>query len=119
MGYRPTICCLEDNWEFGKFYGYVKLDGLKSIKWLIDHGKLDDDPEIVFLGGWGPEICFTADEFREFIDLYQEDINNYDWNGETKCGIKYDSAPNYKMSDYWPNFNEVCKNNSYKIIYWG
>lgn len=120
MGYRPTICCREDSWEFGKFYGYVKLDNLKSIKWLIDHNKLeeyDNDPDIAF-GTCGPEIVFTANEFREFIDLYQEDINNYDYENNIS-GINYTTEPNFKMSDWWSNFDEVYNNEYHKIIYWG
>lgn len=118
MGYRPTICCHEDNWEFGKFYGYVNLDNLKSIKWLIEHGKLeeyDDDPKLAFTAGF-PEIVFTAEEFREFIDLYQEDINGYDFS---KCRIKYATQPYFKMSDYWSSFDEVYNNKYHKVIYWG
>lgn len=119
MGYRPTICCREDNWEFGKFYGYVKLDNLKSIKWLVDHDKLkeyDNDPEIAFTCCY-PEIVFTAEEFREFIDLYQADINSYDFKKDAR--INYETQPNFKMSDYWPTFDEVYNNESHKIIYWG
>ena len=117
MGYRPTICCGEDIWEFGKFYGYVELDNLKSIKWLVDHDKLkeyDNDPEIAFT--CYPEIVFTAEEFREFIDLYQADINSYDFKD---AHINYATQPDFKMSDYWENFNDVYNNEYDKIIYWG
>lgn len=118
MGYRPTICCREDTCEFGKFYGYVKLDNLKSIKWLVDHDKLkeyDNDPEIAFTC-WDVEIVFTAEEFREFIDLYQDDINSYDFKDS---GIKYATQPNFKMSNCWPSFEEVYNSEYHKIIYWG
>ena len=78
MGYRPSIYVDGDLMiEFGKFYGYVDLDNLKSIKWLDEHGKIDEDER--FFGGDGPEINFTADEFREFWDLYIQDINEYDF----------------------------------------
>lgn len=83
MGYRPSIY-INDVFiiEFGKFYGYVDMCNLKSVKWLDEHGKIEydglNDPGDVFCGGWGPEIRFTADEFREFWDLYIQDIIDYD-----------------------------------------
>lgn len=91
MGYRPGIYVDGELMvEFGKFYGYVDHDDLKSIKWLDDHGKIDayeSEYDIVFIGGLGPRIEFTADEFREFWDLYIQDINDHDFSND---GIKYD-----------------------------
>lgn len=101
MGYRPSIY-INDVFiiEFGKFYGYVDMGNLKSIKWLKDHKKLMDenDPEnYVFCGGWGPEIKFTADEFREFWDLYIQDINEYDFSVDGY--IDYDKP--YNPEETW------------------
>lgn len=119
MGYRPTITCGKYSHEFGKFYGYVNLDNLKSINWLVEHKKLEDyadgDPEIVFTC-CNPEIDFTAEEFREFIDLYQEDINGYDFS---KWNINYATQPNFRMADYWEDFLEVYKNDNPVTIDWG
>lgn len=104
MGYRPSIYVDGEMMiEFGKFYGYVDLDNLKSIKWLEEHGKIEygglNDPVDVFWSGYGPAINFTADEFREFWDLYIQDINEYDqpydpeetwsyWNGSSGTTFK-------------------------------
>lgn len=84
----------------------------------MDHDKLkeyDNDPEIAFTCCY-PEIVFTAKEFREFIDLYQADINSYDFKD---ARINYATQPDFKMSDYWKNFNDVYNNEYHKIIYWG
>ena len=82
MGYRPSIY-INDEFviEFGKFYGYVDLSNLKSIKWLEEHGKIYEDEYNTLCNAWGEvEIKFTADEFREFWDLYIQDINEYDFS---------------------------------------
>ena len=129
MGYRPSIYI--DNkfiFEFGKFYGYVDHDDLKSIKWLNEHGKIEYDglnePGDVFFGGYGPRIEFTADEFREFWDLYIQDINEHDFSHD---GIKYDKPydPEYTW-DAWggdgqhKTFKEaVYDTDDEKVIVWG
>lgn len=85
MGYRLTISCpdLCESPELGKFYGYVKHDDLKSIKYLVDnHLVPDDDPDIFYYQEYGPDIVLTAEQFREFIDLYQEDVNNHDFSND-------------------------------------
>lgn len=114
MGYRPRIKCGKYIHEFGKFYGYVNLENLKSTKWLLDHNKLDEYGLDNFTFNIGPTIDFTADEFREFIDLYQEDINGYDFS---KYRIYYE--PNFKMSEHWSDFDEVYNNNDPVTIDWG
>ena len=103
MGYRPSIYVNGELMiEFGKFYGYVDLDNLKSIKWLDEHGKIEysglpNDPVDPFWSGDGPEIEFTADEFREFWDLYIQDINEYDFNEYSY--IAYDQP--YDPEETW------------------
>lgn len=126
MGYRPTISCLELGYcELGKFYGYVNLKNLKSVKWLIDNDKLayPEDPNFDFLGDFGPEIIFSAEEFREFITLYEKDINEYKFSFTDY--IRYEKP--YSIADDW---NSRCAkigcdfytmyNSPYnKIIEWG
>lgn len=115
MGYRPTIVCEEKEIELGKFYGYVELEGLESIKWLIEHNKINEDEVDMFnYLPFEPIIHFTAEEFRDFIDLYEKDINNYN----RQSAIKY-PVPNYKISDWYPDFLEIYDNNSPKTIEWG
>ena len=112
MGYRPTIICKDVEIELGKFYGYVKLDGLKSIEWLKNH-KPDVELEFEFNCWFGPTIEFTADEFREFMDIYEKDINDYQ-------DYDYISYPKpYKISDYYKEYEDIYNNEFDKIIEWG
>lgn len=114
MGYRPTIICGSDRFEYGKFYGYVDHEKLKSIQWLLDHNKIEDIWDD-FLGGWDPTIEFTPNEFREFITLYEQDINDYEFDD-----YLIDAYPKpFKMSDHWDKFNDIFNNNENKIIEWG
>lgn len=116
MGYRPTIICENESHEFGKFYGYIEeSEDIKSIKWLQENNKLHDST-IWYWCGSGPSISFSADEFRKFIDLYEEDINNYDFS-TIDYHINY-SKP-YKLSDSWDKFKEIYDNDKPKIIEWG
>lgn len=109
MGYRPTISapngfCI----ELGKFYGYINLDNLKSIHWLVEHNKIEaDNIDIFNWAPYGPEIEFTAEEFREFIDLFQEDVTAY-------------NRRNYQLANIYPEFKERCYNTKEpKFIAWG
>ena len=79
MGYRLTIKC-KDAGELcvGKFYGYVDGKNLKSMDYLCKkYGDLEP--------GWFNcgiiRISLTAEEFREFIDLYQKDIEHHNFEG--------------------------------------
>lgn len=117
MGYRPTIICGNESHEFGKFYGYVEERGevLKSIEWLLEHNKINV-LEIYCWSGFGPTIGFSAEEFREFIDLYEQDINNYDYS---KINYYINYPKPYKLSDSWDKFKEIYDNDKPKIIEWG
>lgn len=76
MGYRlevseekPTICG-------GKLYGYIEdkdLKKLKSYKWLKKEGYVEGGEEWDY--GFNPKIVLSAEDFREFFDLYLEDYN--------------------------------------------
>lgn len=124
MGYRPSIYVDgELIIEFGKFYGYVDhSDNLKSVMWLKNHDKIDDDEK--FFGGYGPEIKFTADEFREFWDLYIQDINEYDFSVDGY--IDYDKP--YDPEETWSYYSgssgttfkeAVYDTDDEKTIIWG
>lgn len=122
MGYRPSIYEIVDGetgasvgrfvTELGKFYGYVKLDDLSSIKWLIDHGKIDDGDQDLFGYGCGPQLHFTADEFREWLNIYEEDINNF--NFEEDSYIKYDKP--FRILDHWPELKDTLESNNDKFV---
>lgn len=118
MGYRPAIICGNESYEFGKFYGYIgKTEELKSIKWLKENNKIDDATTLFWAGFcFGPQISFSAEEFREFIDLYEQDINNYDFSNINNF-ITYPKP--YKLSDSWDKFKEIYNNDKPKIIEWG
>ena len=112
MGYRPTIICKDVEIELGKFYGYSNLDGLKSIEWLKNH-KPDIDVDIFNYAIYGPTISFTADEFRDFMDLYEKDINDYKFVNN----LSYDKP--FKLSDWNKKYKDIYDNDLDKIIEWG
>ena len=122
MGYRPTINCKELGsscyLELGKFYGYVKLENLKSIKWLIDNKFFNEeeieDPYMAFIGGYGPSYNFTAEEFREFIKLYEKDINEYDYSEVNDYPV-YEKP--YSIADHWDYFykNGIVNHTFYQM----
>ena len=115
MGYRPTIICGDKKIRLGKFYGYVDLDYLKSIKWLIEHKKIEDDTTLIFdYSNTEPTIEFTAEEFREFFDLYEEDIKDFRFD---LSYIKYPS--NYRFMEHYPELKEIYDNDEPKVIDWG
>ena len=111
MGYRASIKCEDYDIELPKFYGYVRHEDLYSMKWLIEHNKVEDSD--LFYCEWGGDIHFTADEFREFIDLYQKDINEYDYSN---VGISYKKP--YIISEHYKDFNNIYSNDKDKIMYW-
>lgn len=121
MGYRPSIYVDGELMiEFGKFYGYVDHHNLKSIIWLEDHGKIeppvvpsDGHGDDAFLGGWGPEIGFTADEFREFWDLYIQDINEYDYSVDAH--IIYDKP--YDPETTWAYYSGSSRTTFKEAVY--
>lgn len=115
MGYRPSIKCKDIEIELGKFYGYVKIEGLESIKWLIDNNKvMEEEIDMFNYLSFGPSIKFNAEEFRQFFDLYEKDINNYDFDKDFICYPK-----DFKFFDNYPGLEEIYQNNNDKVIYWG
>lgn len=129
MGYRLNCFTLRQNgnrvheFELAKFYGYVPYEGVKSLDWLYDHGKLEyydicddrDDTCDSFwsLIGFGPEIILTAEEFREFMTIYVQDINDIDW----EPGSYHYKKP-YKIQKHISNYDDVFNSNYSKVIIW-
>lgn len=113
MGYRASIICGDYDIELPKFYGYVKHSDLYSIKWLIKHNKIEDS-DLFYYSSVTDDIHFTADEFREFIDLYQKDINEYNF---LSANISYEKP--YIINEHYKGFNDIYSNDKDKIMYWG
>lgn len=117
MGYRPYIYIKEKGdssaIELYKFYGYVELDGLESIKWLSDHKKLECT-DIFNYAGFGPDIEFTASEFREWFDLYQKDVVKY-----RKSNNLGDDDTSESIFDEHPGLREIYLDARSKIVWWG
>lgn len=114
MGYRPYI---EEKGESSgielyKFYGYVNLDDLESIKWLLDHKKLED-PDIFNYAGFGPSIEFTDSEFREWFDLYRKDVVK--WRKSNNLG----NDTSESIFDDHPGLKEIYLDTRSKIVWWG
>lgn len=73
MGYRLEISEIKYKACGGKLYGYSDEKQLKSHKYLVEKGYLDGDEYFGY--GYNPSIPLRADEFKEFIKLYNEDYN--------------------------------------------
>lgn len=109
--------------ELGKFYGYVPYKGIKSLDWLYDHSKLKyydnfNDRDNTYdsfwcLIGYGPEIILTAEEFREFMTIYVQDINNLDWESWS-----YHYEKPYRIQKHVSNYDVVFNSNYSKVIKW-
>lgn len=124
MGYRADIYINGTivN-ELPKFYGYLDdglLASLPSINWLLNNGKLEEefknalgDLDCIFRGPHGPEIKFTAKEFREFMNLYISDFEKY--GREIWC--KYPKGYNLLYSK--KQLKDTYNNNADKVIEWG
>lgn len=119
MGYRPYIYIKEEGWQSGielsKFYGYVDHKECKSIDWLLDHEKVEY-PDIFYYVGLGPDIEFTAEEFREWFELYCSDIAAY---RETHNIIGQDGVPYPVSFDEYPELKDIYDDNGSKMVEWG
>lgn len=120
MGYRPTIRYMGSTTgiELGKFYGYLdkeKYKTLPSVQYLFDHYKIfnREDPSAEFMFGGEPTIIFTADEFREWFDLYVKDIN------ETDMLEPYYYETEYDPFEEFPELSDMYDNDYPKIVEWG
>lgn len=119
MGYRASVYVNKKFIsELPKFYGYGinagRYEELPSIKWLVNHEKIDaEEIDITWLGPWGPRIEFTAREFREFMTLY---ISNFEKYGRN-IWCRYPKGYNLLYSNKW--LKDVYNNNADKVMDWG
>jgi len=84
MGYRLEVSKIIDV-EFGsKLYGYVEdMNKLKSVQWLVASNNLEQE-KVNFPDWYGnPQIILTRDEFKEYIELYYQDLNEFRNNDKT------------------------------------
>jgi len=113
--------------ETYKFIGYYNIDveHLKSLQYLIKLGKLDTDygvddwGHILFSGHRSLTYPLTAEEFRKFFDLYNEDINDYQFSPQD-LGYKTYKKP--WTLDSWkdgaPALVKAYYDNDYKLLIW-
>lgn len=74
MGYRLEMSKVKYSSCGGKLFGYTENDKeLKSYQWLVKNGYIDEDEYFDY--GNNPKILLGANEFKEFINLYNEDWN--------------------------------------------
>ena len=82
MGYRLNVQQITKEPEFygTKMYGYVTdVTALKSFRWLAAHNKIDTEADRDCWDAYASmDIRMTAEEFREFIQLYVEDLYKND-----------------------------------------
>ena len=106
MGYRLEISAVKYRACGGKLYGYSDEKELKSHKYLVEKGYLDGDEYFGY--GFNPSILLRADEFKEFIKLYNEDYNeSRQLEGEDKDCIINDR-----------NIKELLENDENKLLEW-
>lgn len=76
MGYRLEISKIKYSTCGGKLYGYTDVHELKSWEWLLKNKYIDGDEYWSY--GCNPQIVLDAEEFKKFIKLYLEDLDeNY------------------------------------------
>lgn len=102
MGYRLEISEIKYKACGGKLFGYCDETRLKSYKYLLDKGYLDGDE--YFSYGFYGNIPLSAEEFKEFIELYNEDCNEI---SKTK-----DIVINSK------DIKELLENDNDKLLQW-
>lgn len=107
MGYRLSISKCKCIYYSTKLFGYVENEKLKSLQYLIDIGKLDKDVQFEY--GIDNCIVLYKDNMKEFIKLYNEDLNNFD-----VCSDKKDRFINSKeIQDILNNEEEY-----YYVLEW-
>lgn len=103
MGYRLEISkVIPSDVGGSKLYGYVEDETkLKSYKWLLNHGYIDGDE--VWTYGCNPQIVLTKHQFKEYMELYWNDLNTFrnpEWeiSEELKKLIEEDCD---KLLEWW------------------
>lgn len=76
MGYRLEMSKVKYSACGSKLYGYIDDEKkLKSHQWLLKKGYIDGDEYWDY--GCNPRIVLRPYEFKEFIELYNEDFNKF------------------------------------------
>ena len=114
MGYRMNIVDTQNpaiSYYGTKLYAYCDMSELKSYKYLDEIGIIDklvtgeesdgyfdkEDAQMLWVCGYENRFTLTAEQFREFIKLYQEDL---------QCTIDDD------------RIKQLIESNSDKELYW-
>jgi hypothetical protein len=80
MGYRLEISKVVDVNFGSKLYGYVEdkyVDKLKSLQWLVANGHISEEEKHFADWGGNPSIILRKDEFKEYMELYYQDLNEF------------------------------------------
>ena len=104
MGYRLEISEIKYSACGGKLYGYFDEENFKSRKWLLERGYIDGDEYWSY--GCNPQIVLRPDEFKEFIELYNED-----WNS-VKADVAKDAPKNN------PDIKKLLVNENDVLLEW-
>lgn len=109
MGYRLEVDRVKTEYigSGGKLYGYLskeRLMELKSYQWLLDMDFITGTQHEYWGYGYHPEILLNAQNFRRFIELYEEDY--------------YKINPEHP-SNLLAKLKRESKTDDYKIITWG
>lgn len=76
MGYRLEMSKIKYTACGSELYGYVdNIKELKSHQWLVDKGYIEGDEYWGY--GFSPCIKLYPKEFKEFIELYNEDLQKF------------------------------------------
>lgn len=110
MGFRMDVIDAEHpelKYSETKLFGYFEGKGLRSYQYLLSKGKIEGDE--IFDYGLDLEIELTAEEFREFIDLYNADYMDA-WH----------NAPGWNITEGdYEQIDALKSTKSKKIISWG
>lgn len=102
MGYRLEISQIKHKASAGKMFGYCDETKLKSYNYLLKKGYLDGDEYFGY--GFFGNIDLSPTEFKEFIELYNEDWNEH--GGAKDCII------NSK------DIKELLETDDHKLLQW-
>lgn len=84
MGYTMEITHNGKNYSGGKLYGYEDDKKLKSIKYLLKLGKLDDYDDVFYWNHFHDrKVTLSAKEFKKFFRKYKKDKKKYCWTEQS------------------------------------
>ena len=103
MGYRLEISKMKHAYCAGKLYGYTTEEDLKSYKWLLEHEYITEKESWTY--ECNPQIVLNAKEFKEFIELYNEDLKE-----------EYKETEDFLIDD--EKMQELINDNCDKVLEW-